>query len=215
MLTLALGEPERPPRRLLVVGAHSDDIEIGCGGTILRLLREYPGLEVAWMVLATHDQRAAEARASANAMLAGAVHEIRLHSFRDGFVPYEGAAVKECFEDLKSFEPDLILTHWGRDAHQDHRLVSELTWNTFRDHLILEYEIPKYDGDLGQPNVFVRLDEETVHEKVQHLLEHFPSQGSRRWFREDLFRSLMRLRGMECNAPSGYAEAFYCRKAVV
>ncbi len=206
--------PGQPLERLLVIGAHSDDIEIGCGGTILRLLDEYPALQVGWMVMTARDVRRTEAQASAEALLAPAVQpHISLHSFRDGFLPYEGAAVKEAFERLKlEFQPDVILTHFGRDAHQDHRLVAELTWNTFRDHLILEYEIPKYDGDLGTPNIFVRLDEQIVDRKIEHLLRAFPSQHGRQWFTPDLFRSILRLRGMECNAPSHYAEAFYARK---
>jgi LmbE family N-acetylglucosaminyl deacetylase len=214
MLTLG---PGQPLQRLLAIGAHSDDIEIGCGGTIIRLLQDYPDLAVGWVVLSAHGPRLAEARASADAMLARVKqHDIVIDSFRDGFLPYEGPAVKERFEELKQrFQPDLVLTHYGRDAHQDHRLVSELTWNTFRDHLILEFEIPKYDGDLGAPNFFVRLEREHVQRKIDHLLEHFPSQADKRWFAEDLFRSLMRLRGMECNAPSTYAEAFYTRKTVV
>ncbi|MBV8716468.1 MAG: PIG-L family deacetylase [Chloroflexi bacterium] len=203
-------------RRLLVIGAHSDDIEIGCGGTVMRLIRDYPDLCVTWVVTTAHNERMAEARQSANAMLAGVNHhEVLVGPFRDGFLPYDGAAVKEYFEGLKRVQPDLILTHYGRDAHQDHRLVSELTWNTFRDHMILEFEIPKYDGDLGQPNFFVRLDSDLARAKVEHLLEHFPSQHGRRWFTEELFRSMMRIRGMESNATDGYAEAFYCRKAVI
>jgi LmbE family N-acetylglucosaminyl deacetylase len=213
MLTLG---PGQPLKRLLAIGAHSDDIEIGCGGTILRMVQTFPDLEVYWVVLSARGDRATEARASAEALLAPVTQrEILIDTFRDGFLPYEGAVVKDRFERLKTqFEPDVILTHYGRDAHQDHRLVSELTWNTFRDHLILEFEIPKYDGDMGAPNVFVRLDEEQVRRKVQHLLQHFPSQASKRWFSEDLFCSILRLRGMECNAPTRYAEAFYSRKAV-
>jgi LmbE family N-acetylglucosaminyl deacetylase len=214
MLTLG---PSQPLRRLLVIGAHSDDIEIGCGGTILRLIREHPDLEVCWMVMSAHAARRDEAAASASALLSCVPHsDVILHSFRDGFLPYEGAAPKERFEDVKAhFDPDLVLTHYGADAHQDHRLVSELTWNTFRDHLILEFEIPKYDGDLGKPNVYVRLDETDVVAKVAHLLEYFPSQRGRRWFTEDLFRGLLRVRGMESNSPSGFAEAFHGRKAVL
>jgi LmbE family N-acetylglucosaminyl deacetylase len=208
--------PEQPLRRVLAIGAHSDDIEIGCGGTLLRLVREYPGLEVGWLVLSAHGDRVAEARASAAALLRGAGRqEVQVLSFRDGFLPYEGAAVKERFEEIKAFQPDLVFTHFGRDAHQDHRLVSELTWNTFRNHLILEFEIPKYDGDLGAPNFFVRLDEDVVQEKIVHLQQYFPSQAGKHWFADDLFRSLLRLRGMECNAPGRYAEAFYCRKGVL
>ena len=217
MLTLGLGRAKEPVNRVLVVGAHSDDIEIGCGATLVRLIEEQPDLEVYWMVLSAEGTRCEEARASADAMLSTVKRrEVVLHSFRDGFLPYEGAAVKDCFERVKGqFQPDLIFTHYGRDAHQDHRLVSELTWNTFRDHLVLEFEIPKYDGDLGTPNFFVRLEDHHVRRKVEHLLGHFPSQRGKRWFTEDLFQSLMRVRGIECNATSGYAEAFYCRKAVV
>jgi LmbE family N-acetylglucosaminyl deacetylase len=217
MFALQPGGPDRPLRRLLAIGAHSDDIEIGCGGTILRLLGERPELQVFWMVLSARGLRGDEARKSAEAMLSGAAQrEIALHGFRDAYLPYEGSAVKERFEEVKQrFEPDLILTHYGRDAHQDHRLVSELTWNTFRDHLILEFEIPKYDGDLGRTNFFVRLEDRHAQRKVDHLLEHFSSQRSRQWFTEDVFRSLMRLRGMESNAPDGYAEGFYTRKVVI
>jgi LmbE family N-acetylglucosaminyl deacetylase len=213
---LLLG-PDQPLERLLVIGAHADDIEIGCGGTILRLLDEHPALQVNWVVMTAHGVRRTEAESSAAVVLAQAASsEVTVHGFRDGFLPYEGAAVKEAFEHQKlEFEPDLILTHYGRDAHQDHRLVADLTWNTFRDHLILEYEIPKYDGDFGQPNVFVRLDPQIVDRKIHHLLEAFPSQHGRRWFTPDLFRSALRVRGMECNAPSQYAEAFYSRKIVL
>ena len=213
---MLLLRPGQPVERLLVIGAHSDDIEIGCGGTVLRLVGEHPGLQVSWMVMTAQDQRHEEAHASAAALLsplAGA--RVTIHSFRDGFLPYEGGSVKEVFEQQKrEFQPDLILTHFGRDAHQDHRLVAELTWNTFRDHLILEYEIPKYDGDFGSPNVFVQLEQHIVDRKIEHLLRAFPSQHGRRWFTPDLFRSVLRLRGMECNAPSHYAEAFYARKVV-
>jgi LmbE family N-acetylglucosaminyl deacetylase len=216
MFTASLGGVDQPVRRILAIGAHSDDIEIGCGGTLMRLTRECPGVEVAWVVLSAQGERAVEARASAEAMLRGIDrYEIQLNEFRDGFLPYEGAAVKDCFERMKPISPDLVLTHYGGDAHQDHRLVSELTWNTFRDHLILEFEIPKYDGDLSRPNVFVRLDDDVACRKVRHLLEQFPSQRGKRWFSEDLFLSILRLRGMECNAPRGYAEAFHARKLVL
>jgi LmbE family N-acetylglucosaminyl deacetylase len=200
---------------VLVLGAHADDIEIGCGGTLLRLTAAYPELAVHWVVLSGSPERAAEARASAEAYLDGvANHRIATETFRDGFFPYEGAAVKEYFEQLKAeVSPDLILTHRRGDLHQDHRLVAELTWNTFRNHLILEYEIPKVDGDLGVPNFFVHLDDETCDRKTAWLMEHFASQRDHRWFTEDLFRSLLRLRGMESNAPSGKAEAFYSHKA--
>ncbi len=209
--------PGKPLRHLLAIGAHSDDIEIGCGGTILRLIQEHPGLEVHWIVMSAEGARVEEARGSAQALLAGAASSrIEVHAFRDGFLPYQGAAVKERFEQLKAeVEPDLIFTHYGHDAHQDHRLVSELAWNTFRDHAILEFEIPKYDGDLGAPNLFVRLDETSVRKKIDHLLQHFPSQAGKHWFTADLFCSLLRIRGMECNAPSRYAEAFYVKKIAI
>jgi len=199
---------------VLAIGCHSDDLEIGCGGTILALLDRNPELEVTWVVLSATGEREAEARASANAFLAGAKRRPRivLESFRDSFLPYDGAQVKEAFERLKEVSPQLVLTHAGTDFHQDHRLAAELTWNTFRNHVILEFEIPKYDGDLGRPNVFVPLEESVVRRKVALLLEHFRTQRSRHWFTEDLFLGLMRLRGMEANSPTGYAEAFRSRK---
>jgi LmbE family N-acetylglucosaminyl deacetylase len=217
VLTLTLGADGRPPKRVLALGAHSDDIEIGCGGTILRLIEQYPALEWRWVVLSGAGERADEARASAASFLAGVEQQaVSVHGFRDGFLPQQWAEVKETFEEIKrGFQPDLVLTHYRNDLHQDHRLVSELTWNTFRDHLILEYEIPKYDGDLGVPGFFVHLDEALLERKVETLLRCFPSQHGRRWFTRELFFALPRIRGMESNAPSGYAEAFYCRKAIL
>jgi LmbE family N-acetylglucosaminyl deacetylase len=209
---------ELGPARVLAVGCHADDIEIGCGGTLLALAERRPGLEVTWLVLSANGARAEEARTSAEAFLAGARAEptVLVESFRDGFFPYLGGAVKERFEELKhEVSPELVFTHVGIDLHQDHRLVSELTWNTFRDHLILEYEIPKWDADLTAPNVYVPLSDEVVERKVELLLEHFPSQRDKHWFTEDLFRSLMRLRGMEANSPTRFAEAFRCRKLVL
>jgi len=202
--------------RLLFLGAHSDDIEIGCGGTALRLLSEADEVEVRWVVFAAAGGRAAEAEASARRFLEGAhKREIVVENFRDGFFPYVGGTIKEYFERLKgSFDPDLILTHYRHDLHQDHRLISELTWNTWRDHAILEYEIAKYDGDLGAPNFFVHLDEEICRRKIAILEECFTSQKGRRWFSADTFYSLMRLRGMESNAGRRYAEGFYSRKIV-
>ncbi len=215
---LALGLPAPTDRlSVLAIGCHADDIEIGCGGTLIELSRRCADLRVVWVVLSAEEERAEEAAASAAAFLDGSVEpRVVLAAFRDGFLPYQGSEVKGLFEQLKAeVAPDLILTHQGGDAHQDHRLASELTWNTWRDHLILEYEIPKYDGDLGRPNVFVPLDEEVSSRKIERLLSHFGSQRSKRWFSEDLFLALMRLRGMECNAPGGYAEAFYGRKIVL
>jgi LmbE family N-acetylglucosaminyl deacetylase len=217
MIHLNLRSGSTEPLQILCLGAHSDDIEIGCGGTILRLAEQYPGCRFHWIVFSATEVRQAEARRAA-AMFAGpsGIKELLIKAFPDGFMPFAGAEVKAFFEDLKkSASPDLVFTHNRKDAHQDHRLIAELTLNTFRDHLILEYEIPKYDGDLGQPSVFVPLPAEICQKKVRYLLEAFQSQHAKRWFREDTFLSLMRLRGMECNAPDDYAEAFYCHKLVV
>ena len=202
--------------QILCLGAHSDDIEIGCGGTILRLAEEDPGSRFHWVVFSGCDARKVEAQQAA-AMFAGSgLVGPTLKSFPDGFMPTVAAEVKNVFEELKrSVQPDLIFTHNRHDAHQDHRLIAELTWNTFRNHLILEYEIPKYDGDMGQPGFFVPVEKETSEKKVNFILNTFKSQHGKNWFDETTFFALMRLRGMECNAPSGYAEAFYCRKAVL
>jgi LmbE family N-acetylglucosaminyl deacetylase len=202
--------------RILCLGAHSDDIEIGCGGTLLRLIEDYPELEIAWIVLGARGERASEARQSAEAFLDHVKRKkIIIKGFRDGFFPYIGAEIKDYFEQLKQEPaPDLIFTHYRHDLHQDHRLICELTWNTFRDHLILEYEVPKYDGDLGAPNFFVHMDETTCRRKIDHILAHFKTQGSRHWFSEDTFLALMRLRGVESQSPGRYAEAFYARKIV-
>ncbi len=204
------------PLRVLALGAHADDIEIGCGGTLLRLATERRDLEVVWVVFCSTLQRAAEARASAAAFLAGVARSrVVVHDQRDGFLPYSGAAVKELFEALKGeVSPDVILTHHRDDLHQDHRLVSELTWNTWRDHLVLEYEIPKYDGDLRSPNLFAPLSAAVLDRKISLVLEHFRSQAGKRWFDPELFRAVARIRGMECAAAEGLAEGFYSRKAV-
>jgi LmbE family N-acetylglucosaminyl deacetylase len=209
--------PAEPLRRVLAIGCHADDIEIGCGGTLLALARAYPELEVDWVVLAAEGSRADEARASAKGFLAGFSNScVEVFGFRDGFLPYLGGEVKDAFEALKSrVDPQLVLTHTGYDFHQDHRLACELTWNTFRNHAILEYEIPKVDGDLGRPNVFVPLSAELVEEKLALLERFFPSQGVRHWFDRETFLGLMRLRGMECVAPDRYAEAFTARKTVL
>jgi LmbE family N-acetylglucosaminyl deacetylase len=217
MLPLLLGRPAgAAPLKVLVLGAHADDIEIGCAGTILKLIANGAVGSVCWVVLSGKDARAEEARSSAEELLADAPDKRILQpGFRDGFFPYDGAEIKEFFEDLKTFEPDLILTHQRDDLHQDHRLTCQLSLNTFRNHLILEYEVPKYDGDMGAPNVFVPIDDEIRRRKVEHLMTHFDTQLSRRWFTEDLFSGLLRLRGMECNSPSNFAEAFYSRKTVM
>jgi LmbE family N-acetylglucosaminyl deacetylase len=202
-------------RRVLALGSHADDIEIGCGATLLSLIRARPNIEVTWVVLGAEGVREREARASAEAFIGAASgSEIVVHGFRDGFFPYIGGEVKAVFEDLKGrLDPDVIFTHTRHDLHQDHRLVCELTWNTWRDHLVLEYEIPKYDGDLGTPNLFVPVSAELAKEKVRLLHDVFASQSSKHWFDEELFLGLMRIRGMEGRSPSGYAEAFTCRKS--
>ena len=214
MRGLPLAASHAPLRQLLVIGAHSDDAEIGCGGTVLRLVAENPGVAVTWVVLAAAGEREAEARASAEALLADAAEaRVIVGGLRDGFLPYLGPVTKDFFEELKAqVDPDLVLTHQRNDLHQDHRVACELTWNTFRDHLVLEYEIPKWDGDMGAPNVFVPLPEDLAARKVEHLMSHFASQRSKRWFTPDLFQGLMRLRGMECASDTGLAEAFYARK---
>jgi LmbE family N-acetylglucosaminyl deacetylase len=216
MINVSLSGRDGGPLQVLCLGCHSDDIEIGCGGTILRLAQQHPGSEFHWVVFSAIGGREAEARRGASlftesAKLGGLV----LKAFRDGFMPFVGAEVKEVFEELKArIQPDLILTHNRRDAHQDHRLISDLTWNTFRNHLVLEYEIPKYDGDLGQPSFYVPLPDGVYQKKVRYLMDVFQSQRTKRWFQESTFLGLMRLRGMECNSASGYAEAFYCHKLV-
>jgi LmbE family N-acetylglucosaminyl deacetylase len=214
VLGFPLASAEHPIRRILALGCHADDIEIGCGAALLLATRSLPDVEVTWVVLGAEGEREREARASAEAFLGAAARaDVEVHGFRDGYFPYVGGAVKDVFEDLKGrVEPDLILTHVRHDLHQDHRLACELTWNTWRDHLILEYEIPKYDGDLGNPNLFFPISEDLAREKVQLIRDAYPSQGERHWFDEQLFLGLMRVRGMEGRAPSGYAEAFTCRK---
>jgi LmbE family N-acetylglucosaminyl deacetylase len=204
------------PKKILALGAHADDIEIGCGGTILRLLEENPATDVYWVVMGATGQRRTEAIQSANLFLANAQRkEIIVKEFRDGYFPYIGTEIKDFFEELKrKYLPDLILTHYHGDLHQDHRLVSELTWNTFRNQLILEYEIVKYDGDLGAPNFFVHLTESIARKKIQTIVGCFGSQRDKSWFTEDVFSSILRLRGVESNALEKYAEAYYCRKIV-
>jgi len=217
VIKLGFEAPMGEGLKVLCLGAHSDDIEIGCGGTILRLLEEYCDVSVHWVVFGAEGVRAAEARESAASFLEKAKHKtVVIRNFRDGFFPYIGAEIKEYFEELKGeFNPDIIFTHYRYDLHQDHRLICELTWNTFRDHLILEYEIMKYDGDLGTPNFYVRLSEDICRNKIQKIFSHFKSQVGKSWFSEDSFFSLLRLRGVESNSPDRYAEAFYCRKGVL
>ena len=205
------------PLRVLCLGAHSDDIEIGCGGTLLTWLEMLPKVDVSWVVLSAAAERGREARRSARALLRGAAAVcITLGPFRDGFLPAQYLEVKEFFEQLKSGnDPDVVLTHRLEDRHQDHRLAAELTWNTWRDHLVLEYEIPKYEGDLGQPNAYVHVPATLARRKAAHLQRYFASQRSKAWFAADAFLGLMRLRGLESRAASGYAEAFHARKVVL
>ena len=202
------------PPVILCLGAHCDDIEIGCGGTMLRLARQCPEATVRWVVMCSNDIRRREASASAKQFLRNLPNgSVTFETFRDGFLPHSGGKVKDFFETLKKEEsPDLILTHYRHDLHQDHRTVCDLTWNTWRNHLIWEYEIPKYDGDLGAPNLFVHLSETEVSEKTEILLEAFETQRAHHWFDADTFRGLLRLRGIESNAPGRFAEAFYGRK---
>lgn len=216
MRSLSLPHDVPSPLNVLCLGAHSDDIEIGCGGTLLRLAQQYPGCVFHWVVFSAHGVRAAEAQRAAE-LFAGrnALQGPILKEYRDGFMPFQGAEVKATFEELKLVSPDLIFTHNRKDAHQDHRLIAELTAQTFRDHFILQYEIPKYDGDLGHPNLFVPLEPDVCERKVGYIMDVFQSQLSRSWFRRDTFLALMQLRGIECSAPSGYAEAFYCQKLVL
>ena len=216
MLKFELAKDKNEELKILCLGAHSDDIEIGCGGTILKLLSEYSNVELHWVVFSANDVRSFEAKKSAELFLSDA-REIKVivKKYKDSFFPYIGAEIKDYFEIIKEeVSPDLIFTHCRDDLHQDHRLISELTWNTFRDHLILEYEIPKYDGDLGCPNFFVHLKKSICSRKVKHLIDAFKSQHENHWFKEESFLSILRLRGIESNAPGGYAEAFYSRKLI-
>ena len=214
MLVLRLPEPSRT-LNILCLGAHSDDIEIGCGGTMLHLLAHTPAVKVTWVVFSSGRVRKREAEASAALFLGrGRKSEVIVKGFQDGFFPYCGAEIKEFFEQLKKKpSPDLIFTHYRHDRHQDHRTISDLTWNTWRNHLILEYEVPKYDGDMGSPNIFVPLSSETCSRKIKNICQVFQSQSNKAWLTEDTFEALHRLRGVEC--ASKYAEAFYCRKMLL
>ena len=216
MMPLVL-HPAGPVTRILCLGAHCDDIEIGCGGALLRLLAEQPKVEVRWVVFCSNPARAAEADACARRFLQAAPgSKIQIEKFRDGFLPYHGGEVKDYFEKLeKESQPDLIFTHTRHDAHQDHRLICELTWNTWRNHLVLEYEIPKYDGDLGSPNFFIPLTPEIARRKIEAIMEGFGSQRDKHWFTPDTFMAILRIRGLESVAPDGLAEGFYCRKLVI
>ena len=213
MISLQLAKAER----LLVLGAHCDDVEIGCGGTLLHLIERHPALEVRWVTFSGDRQRQGETARSAEAFLAHAAERrYDVYDFRDGYFPWAGDAIKDRFEEIAAeYRPDIVLTHYRDDRHQDHRVVAELTWNTFRNQLVLEYEIPKWDGDLGRPNVYVPLPESVCRLKIANLMEFYRSQRSRDWFTEDLFWGLMRIRGVECRSPSGFAEAFYGHKVAI
>lgn len=205
------------PFRLLCIGAHSDDLEIGCGATVLTWLASMPSVEVTWFVLGAEGVRASEAQRSARALLArAAASKVIIKDFRDCFMQSQYANVKSCFESVKQeVDPDVILTHWLHDRHQDHRLAAELTWNTWRNHLVLEYEIPKYEGDLSTPNAYVPISAPVVRRKISHLKRFFSSQRGKDWFTDDTFRGLMRLRGLESRSRSGFAEGFHARKLVL
>ncbi len=207
--------PAHELRTILLLGAHCDDIEIGCGGTVLALAEKCSAARFVWVTLSSDAERAAETRAAATLLLAGVRDTlVQVENFRGSYFPNDYAAIKDHFEKLKlAVRPELILTHFRGDLHQDHRVVNELTWSTFRDHLVLEYEIPKYDGDLGVPNAFVPLSRAQLQRKCDVLMQCFPSQRGRAWFTCDTFEAIARLRGIESNAPEGYAEAFYIRKA--
>jgi LmbE family N-acetylglucosaminyl deacetylase len=216
MLSLGLLDGAEPID-ILCIGAHSDDIEIGCAATLLRLARQDRNLRVTWVVLSAVGERAEEARRSAEELL-GKTADLRvlLADFRDAHFPAHFAELKNYLAELRrQTSPDLVFTHGVDDRHQDHRLVGELTWQAWRDHLILEYEIPKYEGNLGQPNVFAAASTATTEAKIDHLLKHFGSQRSKDWFSRETFVALMRLRGVECRAADGFAEAFVARKLVL
>lgn len=215
MLEVVFGESLQP-RTVLCIGAHCDDIEIGCGGALQTLIERNPNLTVHWVIFGATEEREPESTAAAQRMLKGAkAAHVEQYGFRNSYMPYEGAGVKDAFDKLRPrIEPDLVFTHYRDDLHQDHRLLAELTLNTFRNHAILEYEIPKYDGDLGRPNLYVPISRAIAAAKVRCLMECFATQTSRPWFTEETFMALLRLRGIECASPSGLAEAFHARKLV-
>ena len=215
MIGLRPGDRRGGIREILCLGAHSDDIEIGCGGAVLELIAAHPGVRITWVVFSGNATRETEARRAAGRFLRGARRpRVVVRKQRDGFFPVEMSEIKEFFEELKrTCTPDLVFTHYRHDRHQDHRTISDLTWNTFRDHLVLEYEIPKWDGDLGTPNMFVEVSPQMARRKVNAICTVFKSQTGHHWFTPDLFFGLMRLRGIECCAQ--YAEAFYSRKAAL
>jgi LmbE family N-acetylglucosaminyl deacetylase len=217
MLPFTLPQPQGRPLRVLCLGAHADDIEIGCGGTLLRLVRDQPAMAVRWEVFSADATRTAEAQDSAARLLQGCAEKaVLVHDLTDGHFPLGLARIKALLETARrEWRPDLVFSHARTDAHQDHRTVAEATWQTFRGEAVLEYEIPKYDPDLGQPNLFVQLDRDLAARKVEHLLQAFPTQRGRRWFTADLFHALLRLRGVQAGAADGLAEGFYCPRLVL
>lgn len=210
-------QPGPTPRRVLCLGAHCDDIEIGCGGTILALVAANPAIAIDWVVFSGTPERVMEGRAAAASLLGGTTNaRVTIHGFRDGYFPADLPRIKDCFNAIAAGPaPDLVLTHYRQDLHQDHRTVGELTWQTFRNRLIWEYEIPKYDGDLGRPNVFVPVTAQQAARKIEVLMGSFRSQASKGWFSPDTFEALLRLRGIEAASPTGRAEAFHAPKTVV
>ena len=214
MRKFQISKTDQEPLKALFLGAHSDDIEIGCGGTVLRLIREHPDIDITWVVFSALGERGEEARRSAQEFLKEVQSQrVIAHEFKDGYFPHHGAEIKDIFEQLKrELAPDIIFTHYRHDMHQDHRVLCELTWNTWRDHFILEYEIPKYDGDLGAPNFFVHLDKAVCDKKTRALIRFFQTQGNKHWFTPETFQAILRIRGVECKSSGGYAEAFYSRK---
>jgi LmbE family N-acetylglucosaminyl deacetylase len=217
MISLTPTRHPAGPLTVLCLGAHADDIEIGCSGTLLKLIEQYPKIVVHWIVFSATSPRAREAKRSAGIFLQGAAgKKVVIKSFRDSYFPFMGDRIKKFVAQLaRQVSPDLVFTHYRNDLHQDHRLLAELTLNAFRNHLILEYEIPKYDGDMGAPNAYVHLTKSMAHRKVRLICEQFQTQKAKPWFSEDTFLALLRLRGVESNSPGKYAEAFYCHKAIV
>ncbi|HUJ10305.1 MAG TPA: PIG-L deacetylase family protein [Verrucomicrobiae bacterium] len=217
MLTLSFNHKSGSPLTVLCLGAHADDIEIGCGGTLLKLTELDPNLCVHWIVLSANLARTREARRGAQLFLRNARQKrLVIRKFRDSYFPFAGDRIKKFVQQLsQQISPDIIFTHHRRDLHQDHRLIAELTWNAFRNHLILEYEIPKYDGDMGTPNAYVHVEKSLAERKVHYICETFKTQKNKQWFDADTFLALLRLRGLESNSPSKYAEAFYCPKVLI
>jgi LmbE family N-acetylglucosaminyl deacetylase len=214
MLPLRLVTPEHSPLSVLAVGAHPDDIEIGAGGALFGLAEGHPGMRVSYVVLTGSPERHREARNAADAFFPSADLSVQLYDLPEGRLPTVWGHVKEALEDVaKSCTPDLVIAPSAADAHQDHRTIAEIVPTVFRDQLYLGYEIPKWDGDLTRPSVYLPMSADAARRKVALLHGCFPSQRHRDWWDEEVFLGLARLRGMECRAP--YAEAFTCKKAVV